>query len=66
MAQPEQVDVKVKILVDADVSAIRRRVKHIRTEIEELNRDLARLQENLGTYGGMLAGLGIGLEVGDD
>lgn len=64
MAQLETIE--VKLLVDADISTVRRKVKQIRTLSDELNRDLAALQERLGTLGGELAKFGIGLEVGND
>lgn len=58
--------VEVKLLVDADVSRARRKVKQIRNLTEELNKDLAQLEESLGTFGGKLREFGIGLEVGND
>jgi septal ring factor EnvC (AmiA/AmiB activator) len=64
MAQLKTMDVKV--LVDMDVSRARHKVKQIRNLTEELNKDLAQLEERLGTFGAKLREFGIGLEVGND
>ena len=63
MAQPQT---KLTVMVDADVSRVRRKVKGVLREAQDANRELARLQENLGTLGGRLQALGIDLVIGDD
>ena len=62
MAQPKRIDV----MVDVDVSRVRRKVKAVIREAQDANRELAQLQERLGTLGGRLQALGIDLVIGDE
>lgn len=64
MAQSEAIE--VKLLVDADVTRIRKKAKSIIRDAEQLNRELAQLQERLGGLGARLQEFGIDLVIGDD
>jgi hypothetical protein len=64
MAHLNTIDVKVS--VDLDLSHARRAVKRARRELDEVNRQLARVAEALETPGGELSRRKISLEVGDE
>lgn len=57
------VEEPIKLLIDLELAAARQRVKRVIREAEEVNRDLARLQEKLGGLSARLAEYGIALEV---
>lgn len=60
-----QLDPKVKLLIDVNVSDARRRVKRAMAEINEANRALARLENQLSEFGKKLAQYGIRVEVSE-
>ena len=60
MAQPEKT---ITVLVDADLSRVRRKIKRVIAEAQEANRELASLEQRLGTLGAKLREFGIDLEV---
>jgi len=64
MAQSEVTE--VKLLIDADVSRVRSKVKGLVRDAQEVNRELAQLQERLGGLGATLREFGIDLVIGDD
>lgn len=53
----------ITVLVDADLSRVRRKIKRVIAEAQEANRELASLEQRLGTLGGKLREFGIDLEV---
>ena len=57
---------KIKVLVDADVYRVRRKIKGVISMAQDANRELAQLEEHLGTLGARLRRYGIDLEIGDD
>ena len=61
MAQPD--GKVITILVDADFTRVRRKIKRVIAEAQDANRELARLEEYLGTLGAKLREFGIDLEV---
>ena len=65
MAQSELTEpiATATILIDADVSRVRRKIKRVLTEAQEANRELAALEDRLGTLGSRLRQYGIDLEV---
>ncbi len=52
MAQPER-EVQVQVHVDVDLSDARRRLRRIKREVEELNRELARQEEQIAAHFGI-------------
>jgi hypothetical protein len=59
-------ELHTKLVIDVDVTRVRRHLRRVIKDAREANRELADLQRRLGTLGGRLSEFGIGLEVGDD
>ncbi len=64
MAQSEAIE--VKLLIDADVSRIRSKARRLVKDAQDVNRELAQLQDRLGGLGAQLREFGIDLVIGDD
>jgi hypothetical protein len=53
------------ILIDVDISRVRSKVRAVIRDAQDANRELAQLEERLGTLGSKLAPFHIGLKIGD-